>query len=177
MILNEFEKIANEIGAKLIVKQDKVAFSDGSRSPHNYYQLSLNYKEKEISLLNSVGTTPFGRVDCEIGNRNDALNFKLTTSSHLTSLLLRRKNRFNIKPKSHYLDIFMKTSKGFNQINDIVSQTLFEPTIIAYSDNESFYLKIEYSLHFKNFTQVIKPIFQFYKDYIDLYENEGKRIQ
>jgi hypothetical protein len=173
MLETEFERIAKGVGATLTIQDENLDISGGIRSPNLVFDLTLSYKNRIINIRNSTGTYFAGRVSSKITKPSESLEFEVTTRSHFSSLFKRNKDRFKLKTKNINIDSFLKHSTGFAELCAIAKDTVFEPTILGQNTDDDFELITEYHLQFSSWWEVIKPIIQFYKEFIDKFERNA----
>lgn len=168
-LITEFKDIAKQLGATLHFSEDKIDIGGGARSPHCVFLLNLNYKGRTIKIKNATGTYFYGYVQSIILDRQSSKEFKLTTKSHFSNLFSRKKDRFKIQTSSNDIKTFIQTSESVLELRQIAQKDVFEPTIIGINSNGKYELIIEYSLQFNDWPEVIIPIVDFYKAFIDKY--------
>ena len=165
-----FKEIADNVGAKLEIIDDKYIYTDGSRSPHIVYSLSLNYKDRIIRITNSTGTTFVGNAVCIVSKPKESLEFEILTRSHFVNLFYRSKDRFKIETQNENIKSFLRQSDGFSKMKIISKDVMFDPTFIGKNTSEGFQLVTEYHLQFNNWWEVVEPLFLFYKEFIDRFD-------
>lgn len=169
MLSKLFKDIAEEEGAKLEITDEILDFGDGSRCPHLVYKIRLIYKEKHINFINKTGTQFYGLVSCDFPEKLKNLEFEITTRSHFTSLFVKNKERIKITTQSAKINSFLKQSSAFRELVQISNNTVFEPWILAKNIEEKYNITTKYSLQFSDWTQSIRPIIKFQKEFIDYF--------
>ncbi len=167
MVKTRFKKIAEEEGAALKISDEDIPLGGGVRSPNLVFLLTLNYKGKKITLYNATGTSYEGRVTTVIGEPKDALTFEMTTRNHFINLFYFNKNRFTVRTKNPNIESFLRNSSALKRLKKIAQDTAFEPRIAGENNKDGFQLIITYHLQFSDWTQVVSPLLQFHKEFID----------
>ena len=167
MIKSEFKRIADKENGKLSYKDQDISIGGGVRSPKVIYLLKIDHKGNEITILNETGTSFVAKVMCQFSVSEKTLDFELDTRSHLSTLFSRKKNRFKITGKNPNLDLFFYHNDALRKLNDIAGATCFEPHITGKYNNKSYELATKYHLQFEDWTQVLEPLIDFHKTFID----------
>ena len=129
--------------------------------------LSFKHKEIDIVLRNETGTAYVGSVMSTFTTIRHSLEFELTTRSHFSRLFIKAKRPFTIKTSNLNLNRFLSENESLKKLEEIASATKFAPHIKGFYEGSIFKLKVDYHLEFSNWQQVIEPLFNFYKDFID----------
>ncbi|PVW15227.1 hypothetical protein [Marixanthomonas spongiae] len=170
MVEAEFLRIAETENAKFSSEEKVVSLGGGVRSPYIIYLLTLYYKDHLIIIKNDTGTCFNGLIECKITTQKKRLNFELITKSHFSTLFSKNKKRFKIKSENININHFFKTSESVAHLNEIAKKGTFEPHITGVYKDGAFELTTEYSLQFSDWTQVLQPFINFYKEFIDTFK-------
>lgn len=162
----ELNKIAEKENADLSIEENQISGELGVNLIERKYLFTSHYKQKAINILMESGLSAVGRAKCNICNPNEYLEFKMTTRSHFENLFF-RKDRFKLISRNPNVELFFSQSSGLVKLKEISKNTAFEPTILGLNTDSSYQLIIEFSLIFSDWHQVIKPIIEFYKEFID----------
>ncbi len=167
MIKTKFKKIAEEEGATIKISDEDILIGGGVRSPNLEFFLTLPYKDKKITLYNASGTSYEGRVTTKFSEPKEALVFEMTTRNHFIQLFYWNKNRFKVRAENPGIESFLRNSVALENLKNIAKDTAFEPRIVGENTKDGFRLIITYHLQFSDWTQVVSPLLQFHKEFID----------
>ncbi len=167
MIKSEFIRIAKQEGGKLSYKDKDISVGGGVRSPKVIYLLKVPHKDYEITIINETGTSFVANITAQFPVTRQSLDFNLTTKSHLSTLFSRTKERFKLNSNTANITSFIKNNESVKQLNTIAKDTLFEPNIIGSYNNGVYTLESKYHVQFSDWTQVIEPLIQFYRTFIN----------
>ncbi len=162
-----FKEIAEQEGGSLQILDQKLELELGTRSPHLVFHLRIPYKDALIYLKNSTGTQFYGIITCVYEVYKPNVEFELSTRSHFSTLFRKNKNRFKLNTSSEAIRAFFKQSKAFQELMDIASNTVFEPAMEGINENLKYKLTTKYSLQFSDWTQSIRPLIRFHKEFVD----------
>ncbi len=173
MIKSEFRKIAESENGKFYYHDEDISIGMGVRSPNVIFILDLSYKECPIKIKNTTGTAYYGLITSKILTNNKPLEFELTTRSHLSTLFWRKNDRFKIETDYTTLNQFLKNSTSLSKLNQIAKKTKFHPLIKGEFQSDGYKLTTKYHLEFSDWTQVLVPLINFYKEFIDKFQERN----
>jgi hypothetical protein len=165
MVIEEFKRLSEIHNGELSIKEDTLPTYNGGRDFFYTLFLRIRYEGRIIDIKNTTGA-PVGTVTCNFGKQKNDLEFSMTTRDVFISIFFKG-SRFKFKNSSPNIDRFFSNSDSFKQLEEITKKTAFEPSIIGEHQNNNYQLKFLYSLKFDNWVQVIEPIINFYKEFID----------
>ncbi len=154
---------------KFYFHDEDIPIMGGARSPNVIFKLTLEYKGNKISIINRTGTTYVGNITCKLSETIQPLEFELSSISHFKNLFLKRKNRFVIKTKNKSLASFFRKNTSLNKLGKIAQKENFSP-LITCKEGEYWTIETKYHLEFDNWTEVIEPLIELYKNLIDEFE-------
>ena len=166
-----FKKLAKIEGGTFYFKDKDIPSGNGLgvRSPNVTYLVKFNYKGHNFSVMNSTGNSFVGIITCNFSSTLMITDFKLDTISHFKNLFLRRKSRFKITSDNKNIKTFLLANKSLDKLNVIAKKEAFDPIIVCES-NESKSITTKYHLEFDDWTVVVEPIIELYKNLIDEFE-------
>ncbi|MFY7671782.1 hypothetical protein ACOSP6_11910 [Tenacibaculum sp. MEBiC06402] len=165
MVIEEFKRLSELYNGELYINDETLTTYNGGKDFFYTLFLRVHYKGRAIDIKNTTGA-PVGSVTCNFDKQKDDLNFSMHTRDVFISLFFKG-SRFKFKNSSPNINRFFRNSNSFTQLKEIAKTTAFEPSIIGEHQNNNYQLKFLYSLKFDNWSQVIEPILNFYKEFID----------
>ncbi|WP_290701839.1 hypothetical protein [Lacinutrix sp.] len=167
-----FKELTKKENGKFDFHDKDIGLGGGVRSPNVIYKVEFKYKENEFTIINRTGTAYVGNINCKLSKTIQPIEFELNTISHLKNLFLRKKSRFKIITDNKNLDSFLRKNNALKLLIKIANKENFSPLIRCKKD-ELWSISSEYHLEFDNWTQVIEPIIEFYKNLIDEFEKNS----
>ncbi|WP_298321387.1 hypothetical protein [uncultured Aquimarina sp.] len=167
-----FKELAEKENGKFYYQDNDIAIGGGVRSPNVIFKIKFKYKDNEFTIINRTGTAYVGTISCELSKDLQPIEFELNTISHLKNLFLRKKSRFKINTHNRNLKDFLSKNSSLKLLSKIADKEDFSPIITCQNDC-SWEITTKYHLEFDNWTQVLEPIIELYKELIDEFE---KRI-
>ncbi|GER59737.1 hypothetical protein [Patiriisocius marinus] len=166
-----FKNLAKTEGGEFYFKDKDILSGHGLgvRSPNVTYLVKFNYKDHNFSVMNSTGNSFVGIITCNFSSTLKVTDFKIDTISHFKNLFLRRKSRFKITAKNENIKSFLLANKSFIKLELIAKKGAFDPLIVC-EFNESKSISTKYHLEFDDWTDVVEPIIELYKNLIDEFE-------
>lgn len=176
MFKTEFRRIADKENGKFYYEDKDIDVGLGVRSPNVTYVIKFEYKENSIMVYNRTGTAFTGEIVCILPSISKITPFEISTVSHLSNLFIRKKSRLKIKTKNKNINYFFKHNNAFNKLDKIVKKENFSPSISTPYTNNKQEIVTKYHLEFDNWTQVIEPIIELYKNLADEFKKKGANI-
>ncbi len=176
MIKTFFKELAEKEGGKFSYSDEDISIGMGVRSPSVIFQVKFDYKGNEFLIDNRTGTNFVAKIICKVSPELRHVNFSLESRSPLSSLFSRNKSKFKISCTNQNFLHFLNTDKSLNKIGEIAQKTKFHPEIKCNGENRNVEIVSKYHLEFEDWTQVIEPLIQFYKNVIDEFENNYKYL-
>lgn len=173
MFKTEFKRIAEKENGKFYFEDENISIGLGVRSPNVTYIVKFSYKNSSFTVYNRTGTAYVGEVVCNLPSTTQIIPFEISSISHLSNLFLRKKSRFKIKSKNKNLLYFLEQNKAFNELIKIAKKENFSPLILSHINNNQKEIVAKYHLEFDNWTQVLYPLIELFKNLADEFE---KRI-
>lgn len=172
MLIEFFKKIAENENGNLYYHDEDISIGGGVRSPNVIFTLKFEYKSNVFTIINQTGTKYVGSVSCKLSENLQPIPFEIDSISHFKNLFLRKKSRLQLISKNKNILYFLKYNNAFKSLSKIANKEDFSPYITC-SGNNSWNIVCKYHLEFDNWTQVIEPLIELYKNLIDEFE---KRI-
>ena len=163
-----FTEFAEKVGGKFYFQDSDLKVGGGVRSPKVIYLVKFTYKDCEFSVLNTTGTSYEGNITCKLASGLQSIPFEITTISHLANLFRRKKSRFQIKSENENISYFLNQNQTIKKLSAIAHKHNYSPWFFC--DTNEKKLVTKYHLEFDDWTQVIEPTIQLYKDLIDEFE-------
>lgn len=164
----EFEKIADQI--------DNCEFSYrdfkfpgrvvGSIIPASTYLLKIYYKDHLIFVENEFGQTDVGKIVVDLMFSNIPV-FEITTRSHFEKFFSRDKTTFKINCQNDALSDYLQRRISIYKLDEIAKTNPFEPHIFTSTTAKSMKVITNYHLKFKDKTEALLALVNFYKSLID----------
>lgn len=170
MFKSEFKRIAEKENGKFYFEDKDISIGLGVRSPNVTYIIKFEYNNSNFTIYNRTGTAYVGEISCDLPSTTPITHFEITSISHLLNLFIRKKSRFKIKSENKNLNYFLENNLALKQLNKIAKKENFSPLIHTYSDNKQKKIITKYHLEFNNWTQVIEPIIELFKNLTDEFE-------
>ncbi|WP_034057304.1 hypothetical protein [Lacinutrix jangbogonensis] len=166
-----FRDLADVEGGEFYFKDKDILSGHelGVRNPNVTYLLIFSYKDNQFSIFNSTGTSFVGEIACEFSSTLKPIEFELNSISYFLNLFLRRKNRFKIKSDNENIKHFLSKSEAMKKLILIAKKEAFNPFIVCEIEKNKR-ISTKYHLEFDDWTQVIEPIIELYKELIDEFE-------
>lgn len=168
-----FKEISEKENGQFKYSEDIVASGIGSKSPHDLYNLSFNYRGKKITITNEIGLSSVGNLSCQFTNNKRLSDFSIRTISHFFKFLINRKKSFIIKCKNTELKHFFSNNKPLKELESLTTNTQFELSIFTERNINHFIVFAEYNILFENRKETLITLINFYKELIDTFENRN----
>ena len=149
MFKSEFKRIAEKENGKFYFEDKDISTGLGVRSPNVTYIIKFEYNNSNFTIYNRTGTAYVGEISCDLPSTTPITHFEITSISHL---------------------YFLENNLALKQLNKIAKKENFSPLIHTYSDNKQKKIITKYHLEFNNWTQVIEPIIELFKNLTDEFE-------
>lgn len=172
MIKQEFQRIADKEAGKFYFQEENHLLSNGAHTPDLSFLIRMKYKDNEISVLNQTGTSFVGTIIGKLASHIRPIDFELTSISNLANFFLRRKSRFKIRSENEKIKYFLEHNDVLKQLSDIANNTAFTPHITIDNKNGVDRIITKYHLEFEDWTQVIEPMIELYKNLMDEFEKD-----
>ncbi|MDY8135705.1 hypothetical protein [Aquimarina sp. 2201CG5-10] len=170
MIKTFFRNLAEKENGKIYYQDEDISIGDGVRSPNVIFIVKFTYKENQITILNRTGTAYVGEITCTLPSTSRPIQFELSSISHLTNFFLRKKSRLKITSENENIKHFFKNNSALNKLKEIAKKEDFSPLIYC-DPSEERKIIAKYHLEFSDWTEVIEPIIELYKNLADEFEN------
>ncbi|MFL1896020.1 hypothetical protein ACJRPK_09980 [Aquimarina sp. 2-A2] len=167
-----FRNLADKQNGKFYFHDQDIHIGNGVRSPNVIYKVVFKYKSSEFTVVNRTGTAYVGSISCKLSQTLQPIKFELSTISHLKNLFFRKKSRFKIMSDNDNIQYFLNKNSSLKLLSEIADKENFSPSIICEIDG-GWVITTKYHLEFDDWTQVVEPIVELYKNLIDEFE---KRI-
>ena len=166
----KFKEIAEKENGKFYYKDENAASLNGVRYPYVLFLLQIDYKNHKIIIDNRTGTSFVGTATLILDTTTKSVDFEVSSISHFKNLFLRKKSRFNISSNNQNIKYFIKNNIAFNKLNNIGKKTAFNPDIKVNLAERPNKIITKYHLEFEDWTQVIEPLIEFYKNLADEFD-------
>ncbi len=166
-----FEAIAEEEKAEFIFNNELYSLGDDATTPEKIFKLAAEHKGADFWIRNILGTQAVGEAELLIKSPILLPEFEIKSKSHFASIFSRKKSRLKIHCENPTLDLFLHKSPELSLLHDLIKETQFEPYITGENKLDGFLIRTEYHLQFVERTEVIRPLFHFYKKLIDQLSN------
>ena len=177
MIKTYFKEIAERENGKFYFKDENVVIHiTGARTPNVIFQIKFKYKGNKIVIKNRTGTNYIGSIICDFTSHLQIVEFKINSRSHLSNLFTRKKSRFIILCENKNFVHFLNTNMAFKKLSEIANKTNFTPEVDCIKKDKSGKITTNYHLEFDDWTQVIEPMIDFYKNIIDEFEKRNAHL-
>ena len=160
-----FREIADKENGKFYYQDKDISGGLGVRSPNVTFKLVFDYKGNHFTIVNQVGTAYVGTISCRLSKTIQPIVFKINTISHFKNLFLRKKSKFTIETDNDNLDFFLNKNASLKLLSKIADKDNFTP-VITCEKNDYWSVESTYHLEFDNWTDVINPTIQLFKDLI-----------
>ena len=168
-----FQKIADREGGKFYHDENTYLTGGGTALPDLNFVVKFEYKNIQFVIHNQTGANFVGNVYCKLPKQSKSHYFHVTPRSNFMSLFSKdRDKRFSIKSKNANLAYFIKNNASFKSLEEVARQDRFEPYISAKNEAGKFKIQTKYNLDIDDWTQVLDPIIQFYKDLINEFKKD-----
>ncbi len=170
-----FKNVAEKENGTFYFKDESIHIGAGVRSPNVLYLVKFKYRDNEISVMNRTGTAFIGEIECKLSPTLQPIEFELTSISHIINLFFRKKSRFRIKSNNENIKYFLNNNVALKTLNEIAQRESFSPYIVC-DLNGNKRITTEYNLEFDDWTLVVEPIIELYKNLIDEFEKRVANI-
>lgn len=172
----EFEKIAAQIGnCEFSYRDFKFSAHISARIPASEYKLKIHYKEHLIFVENEFGQTDMGKFAVDLMFSNIPV-FEITTRSHFVKFFSRDKTTFKINCQNDTLSDYLQRRISMCKLDEIAKTNPFEPHIFTSTTTKSMKVITSYHLKFKDRTEALLALVDFYKSLIDYSVRKNKVI-
>lgn len=161
----ELKAIANELGAHFSFSEQKIALADGSRDQQFIYHINLDYKEAKLALTYRYGVLCLGDLEVDFKSNKNTPKFTISKNASLLSIF-KKQTHFKIKcPKEN--QAFFLDNPHLKELYDWTTKSNFDPLIRGTEGQSEFNILTEFPTLFPERTEVVLPLFNFYKSCID----------
>lgn len=167
MIESRFQEISQELNGNYQHETKKYNGGMGARLPVTLHRLDIDYNGSSIDVKYEFGNLNLGKFLCTIKSGKRIPDFKIETRSNLGRLFTKGRSPWKIKCSDGLLAEKIKLFLKETDLEKIVQETSFEPSIIGETDQTGFNVKMQFYLGFENKEESILPIINFYKKMID----------
>ncbi len=167
-----FRKLAEKENGKFYFHDENIALPNGVRSPNVTFKVLFDYKANKFEIENRTGTAYVGIINCKLTPTLQPIEFNIETISHLKNLILRKESRFRIKSDNKNIVYFLTKNDSLKDLSKVANKENFSP-LMTCEKKDNWNITTKYHLEFDNWTDVVEPIIELYKNLIDEFE---KRI-
>lgn len=168
-----FEQIALEENAKLHVDHDKHMAPTprtgvGGTIFTTTYTLVVSYKGYSMRIENEFGGPDVGSVVCELPEQPEINEVEVVAKGALFKIFKPKHLLcFSVNTKNRDLKTSLENNHALFVLSDFVRSTPFCPIIIGKNRKGRYELSTHYHLGIKERRVVVRPIIDFYKQFID----------
>lgn len=161
----ELKAIADKLGAEFSFSHQKIALADGSRDEQYIYHIDLDYKGATLALTYRYGVLCLGDLEVDFKSKINTPNFTISLENPLLAFF-KKENHFRIKcPRANRA--FFLNNSFLKELFEWTSKSSFEPLIRGTEGQREYNILSEFPTLFPEKTEVVLPLFNFYKSCID----------
>jgi len=175
MYKSVFKELAERENGKFYYQDKDISIGMGVRSPSVIYKVVFSYKKNEFVIINKTGTNFIGTIRCKLSKTIQPIPFEINSISLFKYFLFRKKSRLRAISDNDNIIHFLNNNDYYGQLGQIAINHNFYPSIICKKE-DSWDITSTYHLEFDNWTQVLEPTIQLFKDLIDEFEQRIANI-